>query len=53
MQRLVAEAEANFIDLSAVTPDGIAGTLATAAGIPTATLPLGVVAADPRLPAAT
>jgi predicted PurR-regulated permease PerM len=53
VQRLVAEADANFIDLSAVTPDGIAGTLVTAAGIPTATLPLGVVASDPRLPAAT
>lgn len=53
MQRLVAEAEAHFIDLSAVTPDGVAGTLATAAGIPTATLPMGVVAADLRLPAAT
>jgi predicted PurR-regulated permease PerM len=53
VQRLVAEAEANFIDLSAVTPDGIAGTLATAAGIPTATLPMGVVAADARLPATT
>ena len=53
VQRLVAEAEANFIDLSAVTPDGIAGTLATAAGIPTATLPMGVAAADARLPATT
>lgn len=53
VQRLVAEAEAHFIDLSAVTPDGVAGTLATAAGIPTATLPMGVVAADLRLPAAT
>jgi predicted PurR-regulated permease PerM len=53
VQRVVAEAEANFIDLSAVTPDGIAGTLATAAGIPTATLPSGVIATEPRLPAAT
>ncbi len=53
VQRLVAEAEAHFIDLSAVTPDGVAGTLATAAGIPTATLPMGVVAAGSRLPAAT
>lgn len=53
VQRLVAEATENFIDLSAVTPDGIAGALATAAGIPTATLPLSVVAAEQRLPAAT
>lgn len=53
VQRLVAEAEAHFIDLSAVTPDGVAGTLATAAGIPTATLPMGAVAAGSRLPAAT
>ena len=53
VQRLVAAAEENFIDLSAVTPDGVAGTLATASGIPTATLPMGVVAADPRLPATT
>lgn len=53
VQRLVAEAEAHFIDLSAVTPDGVAGTLATAAGIPTATLPMGVVAAGSRLSAAT
>lgn len=53
VQRLVAEAEAHFIDLSAVTPDGVAGTLATAAGIPTATLPMGVVAAGSRLSVAT
>jgi hypothetical protein len=53
VQRVVAEAEENFIELSAVTPDGVAGTLATAAGIPTATLPLGLVATEPRLTAAT
>lgn len=53
IERVVAEADEHFIDLSAVTPDGIAGTLATAAGIPTATLPMGVIATDPRLPAAT
>ena len=53
VQRLVAEGEENFIELSAVTPDGIAGTLATAAGIPTASLPMGVVTGEPRLPAAT
>jgi predicted PurR-regulated permease PerM len=53
IERVVAEANEHFIDLSAVTPDGIAGTLATAAGIPTATLPMGVIAADPRLPATT
>jgi hypothetical protein len=40
VEHVVASAEANFIELSAVTPDGVAGTLATAAGIPTATLPL-------------
>ncbi len=57
VQHAVADAETYFIDLSAVTPDGVAGTLATAAGIPTATLPLGVVASDAvsgaRLPATT
>ena len=53
MQRIVAEAEENFIDLSAVTPDGIAGTLATAAGISTTTLPMGVLATEPRLSATT
>jgi len=38
------------IDLSVVTPDGIAGALATAAGIGTATIPVGLpVAGEPAL----
>jgi predicted PurR-regulated permease PerM len=53
VQGLVAEAEEYFIDLSAVTPDGVAGTLATAAGIPTATLPLSPTPTDSALPATT
>ena len=48
---VAAEADEHFIDLSAVTPDGIAGTLMTAAGIPTATLPLAVPAAETSFPA--
>lgn len=39
VETVVAEAESYFIDLSAVTPDGIAGTLTTSVGISTATLP--------------
>jgi predicted PurR-regulated permease PerM len=53
VQRVAAEAEDHYIDLSAVTPDGVVGTLTTAAGIPTATLPMGVVSAGAPLPAST
>jgi hypothetical protein len=35
VEHVLAEAEEYFIDLSAVTPDGTAGTLTSAAGIPT------------------
>jgi predicted PurR-regulated permease PerM len=52
VRRIAAEADDNYIDLSAVTPDGIAGTLTTAAGIPTATLPLGAAASEATVPAA-
>ena len=39
------------IDLSVVTPDGVAGALATAAGIPTTTVPLALpVTLEPALP---
>ena len=48
-----AEAVEHFIDLSAVTPDGIAGTLATAVGIPTATLPSSAVDTESAVPATT
>jgi predicted PurR-regulated permease PerM len=48
-----AEAVEHFIDLSAVTPDGIAGTLATAVGIPTATLPSSAVDTESAIPATT
>jgi predicted PurR-regulated permease PerM len=44
--RVAADAAEHYIDLSAVTPDGVAGTLTTAAGIPTATLPLGAIASE-------
>jgi hypothetical protein len=50
---VAAEAEEYFIDLSAVTPDGVAGTLMTAVGIPTATLPLGAPSVETAIPAAT
>lgn len=40
-------AETHFIQLSAVTPDGIAGSMTTAAGITTATLPLSAPAPTP------
>jgi predicted PurR-regulated permease PerM len=39
VQRVAEEALDHGIALSTVTPDGIAGALATAAGIPTATIP--------------
>jgi predicted PurR-regulated permease PerM len=50
---VAAEAQEYFIDLSAVTPDGVSGTLLTAVGIPTATLPLGVPSSAAAVPAAT
>ena len=40
VDRVNAEAQEHYIELSAVTPDGVAGTLATAVGIPTATIPV-------------
>jgi predicted PurR-regulated permease PerM len=39
VQETFSLAEESFIDLSVVTPDGVAGSLTTAVGIPTATLP--------------
>lgn len=39
VQQTLAAAEESYIDLSAVTPDGVAGSLTMAVGIPTATLP--------------
>ncbi len=42
VEHVATEAEKHYIDLSAVTPDGIAGSLTIAAGIPTAALPLSV-----------
>jgi predicted PurR-regulated permease PerM len=50
---VASEAEEHFIDLSAVTPDGIAGTLTTSVGIPTATLPLSTMDAQAVIPATT
>jgi predicted PurR-regulated permease PerM len=46
VQRVAAEAEEYFVNLSAVTPDSIAGTLTTAAGIPTTTLPAATAIAE-------
>ncbi|MGH2613751.1 MAG: AI-2E family transporter [Thermomicrobiales bacterium] len=53
VQRVAAEADDYYVELSAVTPDGVVGTLTTAAGIATATLPLGVVASGAPLPASS
>lgn len=53
VRHVAAEADEHYIQLSAVTPDGIAGTLTTAAGISTATLPLGTVSSGAALPATT
>lgn len=53
VQRVADEAERAFIDLSAVTPDGVAGTLTTAVGITTATLPFSAVAGEPAAIAAS
>lgn len=45
VERVAAEAEDYFIDLSTVTPDGVAGTLTSAAGIPTQTFSFAPVPA--------
>jgi hypothetical protein len=50
---VAAEAQEHFIELSAVTPDGVAGTIMTAVGIPTATLPLGATSPETAVPATT
>lgn len=39
VQETLVAAEEHYIELSVVTPDGVAGSLTTAVGIPTATLP--------------
>jgi predicted PurR-regulated permease PerM len=51
IKQVATDAQAHFIELSAVTPDGVAGTLLTAVGIPTATLPLASGTAEAALPA--
>ena len=53
VMRVQAEAQEHYIELSAVTPDGVAGTLATSAGIATVTLPFSAEGAEARLPATT
>ncbi len=51
VQRAAQEALNHAIDLSAVTPDGVAGALATAAGIVTSTIPVTLpVALEPVTP---
>ncbi len=51
VQRVVDEALDHAIALSAVTPDAIGGALATAAGIPTTTIPAALpVALEPAVP---
>lgn len=51
VQRVADEALDHAIALSAVTPDGVAGALATAAGITTATIPVSLpVALEPAVP---
>lgn len=48
VRRIVESAQDHAVALSAVTPDGIAGSLFTAAGISTATIPTGLpVAMEP------
>ncbi len=50
VQQVANEALEHAIDLSAVTPDGVAGALATAAGITTSTIPTTFpVTAEPAL----
>jgi hypothetical protein len=51
VQRVATEAEEHFVNLSAVTPDSVAGTLMTAAGIPTTTLPAVTASAEPAITA--
>jgi predicted PurR-regulated permease PerM len=48
-----AEADEHFIELSAVTPDGVAGTLTTAVGIPTTALPRPASLPEAALPTAS
>jgi predicted PurR-regulated permease PerM len=51
VQRVAEEALDHGIALSTVTPDGVAGALATAAGIPPATIPTSLpVALEPARP---
>jgi hypothetical protein len=47
-----AEADEHFIELSAVTPDGVAGTLTTAVGISTTALPRPAALPEAALPTA-
>jgi hypothetical protein len=48
IRRIAESARDHAVALSAVTPDGVAGSLYTAAGIPTATIPTALpVAMDP------
>ena len=50
VRRVAEEARDHAIDLSVVTPDGVAGALATAAGITTATIPTTLpIAMEPAL----
>jgi predicted PurR-regulated permease PerM len=51
VNRVIEEAQEHYIELSAVTPDGIAGTLTTAVGIPTSTMPMTPPSAPAALPA--
>ena len=51
VEGVAAEAQSYFVELSAVTPDGIAGTLTTAAGIATSTLPMGSMSVENVIPA--
>jgi predicted PurR-regulated permease PerM len=44
MEQIVSAAEKSFIDLSAVTPDGIAASMTAAAGIPTVGMPTATTA---------
>ncbi len=53
VRRVATEADEHYIVLSAVTPDGIAGTLTTSAGIPTSTVPSAMAAARSQIPATT
>ncbi|MFT4037901.1 MAG: AI-2E family transporter [Thermomicrobiales bacterium] len=53
VQETLAIAEDTFVILTAVTPDGVAGSLTTAVGIPTVSLPttpLVPAAAEPEIP---